>query len=66
VCVALISTDMGVFIGVQGGVIDLVKLLTCQVVVGRPWSSDSTDLQLAIPIYRLLESVTMKPTCESL
>jgi hypothetical protein len=63
----------GVFIGVQGGVIDLVKLVTCQVVAGRPshmvdrpWSSASTDLQLRIPLYRLLESVTAKLTRERL
>jgi hypothetical protein len=35
-------------------------------VTGRPWSSASTDLQLGIHLYRLLESVTMKPTCERL
>jgi hypothetical protein len=73
VCVALISTGRGVFIGVQGGVTDLVKSVTCQVVAGRPshmagrpcsWAS--TDLQLGIPLYRLLESVTVKPTRERL
>jgi hypothetical protein len=51
--VVLISTgrEGGVFIGVQGGVADLVKLVTRQVVArwhhhmaGRPWSLDSTDL----------------------
>jgi hypothetical protein len=58
--VALIFTGMGVFIGVQGGVTDLVKSVTCQVVPGRPshvvgwpWSLASTDLQLRIPLYRL-------------
>jgi hypothetical protein len=62
-----------VFIGVQGGVTDLVKLATCQVVAGRPshvagrpGSSASTDLPLGIPLYHLLESVTAKPTCERL
>jgi hypothetical protein len=35
VCV-LISTGTGVFIGVQGGVTDLVKPVTHQVVAGRP------------------------------
>jgi hypothetical protein len=35
VCV-LISTVRGVFIGVQGGVTDLVKSVTHQVVAGRP------------------------------
>jgi hypothetical protein len=51
----------------------LVKSVTRQVVagwpshvVGRPWSLASTDLQLGIPLYRLLESVTVKPTCERL
>ena len=65
VCV-LISTGRGVFIGVQGGVTDLVKSITRQVVGGQPWSSASTDLQLGIPLYHLLESVTVKPTCERL
>jgi hypothetical protein len=32
----LISIGRGVFIGVQGGVTDLVKSVTCQVVAGRP------------------------------
>jgi hypothetical protein len=71
VCVALISTSRGVFIGVQGEVTNLVKLVTCQVVVGRPshmagrpWSLASTDLQLGIPLYHLLEGVTAKPTRE--
>jgi hypothetical protein len=27
-----------------------------------PWSSASADLQLGIPLYRLLENVTVKPT----
>jgi hypothetical protein len=73
VSVAFISTDRGLFIGVQGGVTDLVKSVTCQVVAGRPshmadrpWSSASTDLQLGIPLYRLLESVTVKRTRERL
>jgi hypothetical protein len=59
--------------GVQGGVTDLVKSVTRQVAAGwpshmavRPWSSASTDLQLGIPLYHLLESVTMKPTHERL
>jgi hypothetical protein len=63
----------GVFIGVQGGAADLVKSVTHHVVAGRhshvvdqPWSSASTDLQLRIPLYRLLESVTAKPTHERL
>jgi hypothetical protein len=50
-CVALISTGRGVFIVVQGEVTDLVKLVTHQVVSGRPshmvgwpWSSASMDL----------------------
>jgi hypothetical protein len=64
--VALISTGRGVFIGVQGGVTNMVKSVTCQVVAGRPWSLASTNLQLGIPLYHLLESVTMKPTHERL
>jgi hypothetical protein len=66
VCVALISTGRGVFIGVQGGVTDLVKSITRQVVVSRRWSLASTNLQLGNPLYRLLESVTTKPTRERL
>jgi hypothetical protein len=64
---------MEVFIGVQGGVTDLVKLVTRHVVAGRPshmagwpWGSASTNLQLGIPLYRLLESVTVMPTRERL
>jgi hypothetical protein len=72
-CVVLISTGRGVFIGVQGGVTNLVKSVTHQVVAGRPshmagrpWSSASTNLQLGISFYHLLESVTAKPTHERL
>jgi hypothetical protein len=36
VYVALIFTGRGVFIEVQGGVTDLVKSVTHQVVVGQP------------------------------
>jgi hypothetical protein len=57
--------------GVQGCVTDFVKSITHQVVAGwprhvagRPWSSASTNLQLGILLYCLLESVTMKPTRE--
>jgi hypothetical protein len=66
VSVVLISTGRGVFIGVQGGVTDLVKLVTHQVMAGRPWGPASTDIWLWIPYYRLLESVTLKPTHERL
>jgi hypothetical protein len=73
VSVALISTGRVVFIGVQGGVIDLVKLVTHQVVAnrpshvaGRPCSLASIDLQLGISFYHLLESVTVKPAHERL
>jgi hypothetical protein len=38
----------------------LVKSVTRHVVAGWPWSSASTDLQLGIPLYHLLESVTVK------
>jgi hypothetical protein len=51
----------------------LAKSVTRRVVAGRsshvggqPWSSFSTDLQLGIPLYRLLESVIAKPTHERL
>jgi hypothetical protein len=66
VCVALISTDTRVFIGVQKEVTDLVKSITHQAVVGQPWSSAATGLQLGIPLYHLLESVTAKPNRERL
>jgi hypothetical protein len=42
----------------------LVASVTYQVVAGWPWSSASTDLQLGIPRYHLLESVTVKSTRE--
>jgi hypothetical protein len=70
---ALISIGRGVFIGVQGGVTDLVKSVARQVVAGwpihlagQPWSLGSIDLQLQIPLYHLLESVIVKPTPERL
>jgi hypothetical protein len=58
----------------------LVKSVTCQVVAGRPrhvvgwpshvagrpWSSVSTNFQLVIPLYHLLESFTAKPAHERL
>jgi hypothetical protein len=73
VSVALISIRREVFIRVQRGVIDLVKSITRQVLVGRPshvagrpWSSVSTDLQLGIPLPYLLQSVTAKTTHERL
>jgi hypothetical protein len=51
----------------------LVKSVTRQVVADRPshmadqpWSSASINLQLEISLYRLLESVTAKPTRERL
>jgi hypothetical protein len=63
----------GVFIGVQGLVTDLIKSVTRQVlagwpshVAGQPPSPASTDFQLWISYYRLLESVPMKPTRERL
>jgi hypothetical protein len=62
-----------VFRRVQGGVTDLIKSVTCQVFDGRPshmvgWpsSSASTNFQLWIPFYCLLESVPVKPTRERL
>jgi hypothetical protein len=44
----------------------LVMSVTRQVVADWPWSSASTDLELGIPLYCLLESVTVKPTHERL
>jgi hypothetical protein len=63
----------GVFIGVHGGITDLIKSVTRQMLAGRhshvagwPPNLGSTDFQLQIPCYCLLESVPMKPTCERL
>jgi hypothetical protein len=71
VCVILISTGRWLFIGVQGGVTDLVKSVRRHVVAnrrchvaGQPWSSASTDLKLGIPLYRILKSDTLKSTRE--
>jgi hypothetical protein len=44
----------------------LIRSVTRQVVAGQPWSLASTDLPLGIPLYRLLKSVTAKPTHEML
>jgi hypothetical protein len=60
------SIDRGVFIGVQGGVINLIKSVTYQVLDDRPPSLASTDFKLGIPCYRLLESVPVKQTYERL
>jgi hypothetical protein len=69
----LITTSRGVFIGVKGGVTDLVMSVRREVVAGQPshvagqpWTLVSTDLQLGIPLHYVLESVTMKPTHERL
>jgi hypothetical protein len=58
-------------IGVQGGFTDLVKSVTHEVVsrrpshvAGRPRGPASTNFWLRIPCYRLLDSVTGKPTRE--
>jgi hypothetical protein len=63
----------GVFIGVQGGVTDLIKSGTRYVLAGRPshiagqpLSLASIDFKLWIPYYCLLESVPMKQTRERL
>jgi hypothetical protein len=63
----------GVFIGVQGGVTNLIKSVTCQVLAGWPshvagWppSLASIDFQDQIPHYCLLEIVPVKPTRERL
>jgi hypothetical protein len=61
-CVIFNSIDRGIFIGVQGGVTDLIKLLTRQVLAGRPPSPASTDFKLRIPYYCLLEIVPVKQT----
>jgi hypothetical protein len=69
----LISTGRGLFIGVQGGVTNLVKLVTHQMVAGwpshmaeHPRAPASNDFQLQNSYYRLFESVTVKLTCERL
>jgi hypothetical protein len=72
-CSILNSIGRGVFIGIQGGVTDLITSVTRQVladwpshVAGRPPSLASTDFKLWIPCYHLLESVSMKQTRERL
>jgi hypothetical protein len=59
----LISTSRGVFIGVQGGVTDLVKLVTHQVVAVRPshvadhpCGSASTDFLHRLGLPLLIET----------
>jgi hypothetical protein len=61
-CVDFHRSGGGVFIAVQGRVTDLVKSVSCQVVAGRPWGPASIDFWLQIPFYRLLKSITVKPT----
>jgi hypothetical protein len=68
-----LSLGRGVFIGVQGGVIDLIKSVTCHMlagqpihVAGRPSSPASTDFKVWIPCYRLLESMLVKQTREGM
>jgi hypothetical protein len=65
--------QQGVFIGVQGEVTDLIKLVTCQVLAGQPSHVAgrqlilaSTNFQLRIQCYHLLESMPVKPTRERL
>jgi hypothetical protein len=60
VCV-LISTSRGVFIRVQGGVTDLIKLVTRQVVAdwpshvaGRPCGSAATDFLYCLGLPLLM------------
>jgi hypothetical protein len=62
-----------VLLRVPGGVTDLIKSVTRQVLAGqpshmagRPWSSASIDCRPRIPDYRLLESVTTKASHERL
>jgi hypothetical protein len=69
----LISTGRGIFIRVQGGVTDLVKSVTHQVVAdrpshmtGQPQGPTSIEFRLYIPCYSLLDGVTVKPTRERL
>jgi hypothetical protein len=63
------SMGRGVFISVPGAITDLINLVTCQVLAGRPshvagqpWSAASTDSRPRVPFYCLLESVTTKET----
>jgi hypothetical protein len=67
------SIGKGVLIGVPGGVTNLIKSISHQVLAdrlshmdGRPWSLASNDCQPQIPDYRLLEIVTAKASCEGL
>jgi hypothetical protein len=72
-CGVLNSIGRGLFIGVQGGVTNLITSVTCQVLaswprhmVSQPLSPASIDLRLQIPCCRLLESVPVKQTRDSL
>jgi hypothetical protein len=63
------SINRGVFIRVQGGVTNLIKSVTRQVlagqpshVAGQPPSLAATNFILRIPCYRLLERVSVKQT----
>jgi hypothetical protein len=61
----LISTSRGVFIGVQGGVTDLVKLVTRQVVADlATWPGGHRVRPPLTFGFGFL--VTVKPTCERL
>jgi hypothetical protein len=52
----MISTVRGVFIGVQGGVTDLVKLVTHQVVGGRPCGLGCTDFLYLLGVLLLMKT----------
>jgi hypothetical protein len=65
-CGILNSTGRRIFVGVEGGVTDLIKSVTHQVLAERLSSLAFIDFQLQIYYYCLLESVPVKPTRERL
>jgi hypothetical protein len=56
------SIGRGVFIGVPGAIIDLIKSVIHQVLAGRPWGMAPTDSRPRVPFHHLLESVMTKET----
>jgi hypothetical protein len=56
------SISSWVFIGVQGAVTDLIKLVFCQVLASQPSSVVCTDSRPQVPFRRLLESITTVET----
>jgi hypothetical protein len=57
---------MGVFIGLQGGITDLIRSVTHQVLAGRPSHVVGQPPCLASNDFKHLEKVPMKQTCQRL